>query len=108
MIMTREIRSALIVLAALTVAGCQAQPARPNFLARSLQDCQDGDQAACAMLGSLSASVPATQPSGARVEPRPRTQQEQDVDAIMNGIRRARSSPPSQDLKIAPNTGDDS
>lgn len=101
-------RHAPVILSVLMLAGCASQAPRPDFLARSLQDCQGGDQAACAMLGSLSAGAPAPQSSDSRVEQRPRTQREQDVDAIMNGIRRARSSPANQDLKIAPSTRDDS
>ncbi len=98
-------RAVFALLAVLVIAGCEAQEPRPNFLARSLHDCADGDQPACAMLGSLSpVSTKAPEPN---VEQRPRTQSEKDADAIMDGIRRARSSPPMQNLRMAPtNKGD--
>ena len=93
-------KQALIVLVALTIGGCASQESRPNFVARSMQDCENGDKNACAMLGSLSTtSPPATNAAPAA---RPRTQSEKDADAIMEGIRRARSPSPTQNLRMAP------
>ncbi len=101
----KYMRTALAVLAALTIAGCQTWSPRPDFVMRSLQDCANGDQTACAMLGSLSTVPPAQ--GEAAADQRPRTQSEKDADAIMEGIRRARSSPPVQHLRIAPTGGND-
>ncbi len=95
----------LCFLAVLLIAGCGSQPARPNFLARSLQDCANGDQQACAMLGSLATRTPAEPVADMKAEAQPRTQQQRDADAIMAGMRKARSSQPTQNMQIAPTSG---
>ena len=97
---------ACAILVLLLIAGCVAQTPRPNFLARSQQDRADGDQAACAMLGSLSAT--SSRAILANAEPRPRTQSQKDVDAIMAGMRRAHSSSPAQNMQMAPTQHPDS
>lgn len=99
-ILVKEMRTALALLVVLMIAGCESQEPRPNFLARSLHDCANGDQSACAMLGSLSAV--STKVNETKIEQRPRTQAEKDADAIMDGVHRARSSPPVQNLRMAP------
>ncbi len=91
---------------ALLLAGCSPQSPRPNFLARSMQDCASGDQQACAMLGSFSAVPASGKISEPADEPRQRTQAEKDADAIMEGMRKARSSPTVQNWKIAPTRRD--
>ncbi len=98
--LVKEMRTAFTLLAALLIAGCQAQAARPNFLARSFSDCANGDQPACTMLGSLNGV--SSKSSQGSVDQRPRTQVEKDADAIMEGMRRARSSAPAQNLRMAP------
>ena len=90
----------LIVLVALVIGGCASQPSRPNFLERSMQDCSSGDENACAMLGSL--STPPAAATGTPRTVRQRSQPEKDADAIMEGIRRARSQSPAQNLQISP------
>jgi hypothetical protein len=91
------------LLAALLIAGCATPPARPDFMARSLRDCAGGDQGACAMLDSLAAPGPEARP-----EARPRTQSERDADAIVSGMRRAKSPSPVPNMRIAPSTERDS
>lgn len=102
--LTREIRSAVALIGVVTLVGCATQPQRPSFLARSMQDCVNGDQSACAMLGSL--SVISIKVDETNIEPRPRTQSQKDADAIMDGMRRTRSSPTVPTLKISPTTND--
>jgi hypothetical protein len=97
----------LIILVASMLAGCAPQSPRPDFLVRSLQDCASGDQSACAMLSSLS-STPVTVSDTNVQQQRARTQQERDADAIMEGIRRARSAPAGQNLRMAPSSNGDS
>jgi|SRR3954447_21044517 hypothetical protein len=81
-------------------AGCQTETQRHDFLARSQQDCALGDPSACAMLESLNPQIPMAT-STAPVRPH-RTQIEQNTDAIMAGIHRARSSPRGKGVEIAP------
>ena len=103
----QDMQKALIILLVSMLAGCTPQQPRPDFLARSLEDCANGDQSACAMLGSLS-STPVTV-SDSSVQPlRSRTQQERDAEAIMEGIRKARSAPAGQNLRMAPSSNGDS
>ena len=91
---------ASVVLAALIIVGCQDQTPRPDFLARSQQDCANGDPEACAMLDVLSEIAVRT---GATEPDTPDRQQvEKDVDAIMEGISRARSSKSTDRWRIAP------
>ncbi len=99
-------QKALAVLLVLLIGGCAAQPARPNFLARSLQDCANGDEPACAMLGSLAPE--SSRATNAATNQRPRSQSQKDADAIMQGINRARSAPSVQNQKVAPTTRRDS
>ncbi len=88
----------LMLLFTLTVIGCQNQPERPNFLVRSLQDCADGQRAACQMLEALVVKGDQTTERNRPGE----TQVQRNVDAIMKGIDRARSSPPAGRWHIAP------
>jgi len=97
-------QKALAILAVLLIAGCGTQAARPSFLTRSVQDCTAGDTEACAMLGSLG-TVPTTKEASAVQHPR--TQSERDVDAILDGMRKAKPTP-GQFMKVAPNTPRDS
>jgi hypothetical protein len=90
-------------LAVLTVTGCETQVPRPNFLVRSLQDCENGDGPACAMLESLQGRKTTAEES--KLGPDPRTQAEKNADAIMEGILRGRSTPPSHVVRVAPTTG---
>lgn len=92
-------RASAIVVALLLV-GCQAEPHRPSFLARSLQDCRDGDQAACAMIDALVAKADETET--AEVTSPDQAQVEKNVQAIMKGIDRAGSSQPVHLLHLAP------
>jgi hypothetical protein len=94
-----------LVMIALLIAGCTAQPSRPNFVARSMQDCASGDRATCEMLGSLGSE--AASAANTHVDQHARTQPQKDADAIMDGIRRARSSRLVQNLRIAPTLQDD-
>ncbi len=87
------------------VAACETQVPRPNFLVRSLQDCANGDASACAMLESL--QVEKAKAEEGKLGPDPRTQAEKNADAIMEGIRRGRQTPPSHVVRIAPTTGRD-
>jgi hypothetical protein len=87
------------------VAACETQVPRPNFLIRSLQDCENGDASACAMLESLQNDKAKAEESN--LGPDPRTQVEKNADAIMEGIRRGRQPLPSHVVRIAPTTGRD-
>jgi hypothetical protein len=81
-------RRLVIPALALLLAGCQAP--RPDFTARSRQDCARGDQDACRMLEAL---VPpaAAQPQPAMQARRARpTPVQADVQAIMRGIEQAK------------------
>src|SRR5690348_9330300 len=91
---------ALMVLIVLIAVGCENQTHRSDFLARSQQDCTNGDQLACEMLDAL--IVKADQTSAAEPNPPGQEQVEKNVDAIMDGIRRARSSKPTDRMHIAP------
>jgi hypothetical protein len=101
-------QKALALLAVLLIAGCGAQAVRPDFLTRSVQDCANGDMQACDMLGSLGTKAPATAADATKSEARPPTQQQLDADAIMAGMRRAKSSPPAQNIRVAPAIDGDS
>jgi hypothetical protein len=91
---------AVIILAVLVVAGCQAQPNRPSFLGRSLQDCVNGDQAACSMIDAL--VVGSERTAVAELSTPEQGQIEKDADAIVQGIKRARSAQPVSRLRMAP------
>jgi hypothetical protein len=101
----RGIGKVCAVWAALMVAACETQVPRPNFLVRSLQDCENGDASACAMLESLQNDKAKAEESN--LGPDPRTQVEKNADAIMEGIRRGRQPLPSHVVRIAPTTGRD-
>jgi hypothetical protein len=62
---SRSLSRALIVLIILIAGGCQSETPQPDYLARSQDDCTNGDQSACAMLGVLSRNALHTQPSNA-------------------------------------------
>jgi hypothetical protein len=92
----------IALASAMIGAGCQVETQRPDFLTRSSEDCALGDLSACSMLDALrvqSAIVKPTAPS----QPE-RTQHERYTDAIMDGVRKARSSGPSKQLEIEPAT----
>lgn len=89
--MARGGRRLAAVILALMLARCES--ARPDFNARSLQDCAQGDREACRMLDALS---PPTNGQTAPARPAPpprRTRVQTDVEAMMKGIERARSAP---------------
>src|SRR5689334_13154459 len=86
-----------LIAAVFILAGCQTQTPRPELLARSQEDCNKGDQAACALLDGL--SNPALQDDSSTA---PHQQQvHKDVDAIAEGIDKARSSQPTRPMHIA-------
>jgi hypothetical protein len=90
----------MCVVGVMVGAGCQDQTQRSDFLARSEQDCALGDRPACSMLDVLRAQPGKVEPT--RPSQPARTQVERDVEAITAGIRRARSSPRSKGVEIAP------
>jgi hypothetical protein len=83
-------------------AGCQNDAQRPDFLTRSNEDCALGDLSACSMLDALRVQSAIVKPTAAS-HPQ-RGQVEQNTEAIMNGIRKARSSGPSKQLETEPTT----
>jgi hypothetical protein len=91
---------AISLLVALIASGCQTASHRPDFLARSEEDCTRGDQSACSMIDAVrvplikAAAQPPTEPG--------RTQIERNVAAIMKGMKRARSNAPAEPVEIAP------
>ncbi|CAH2600720.1 conserved protein of unknown function [Rhodovastum atsumiense] len=66
------------------LAGCTS---RPDFLARSQQDCGLGDREACRMLQVLDPPRMGKAPLSRA------TQTEKDVQAILQGMARAKASP---------------
>ena len=84
---------ASVLLAELIISGCQYQTSQPDLLARSQQDCASGDRTACAMLGVL--STIAVRVGALEPNPPDWRQVEKDIEAIMQGIDRARSSQPA-------------
>ena len=95
-----QVCRAISLLVALIAAGCQTASHRPDFLARSEEDCARGDQSACTMVDAVrvplikAASQPPTEPG--------RIQIERNVAAIMDGMRRARTFSPVVPMEIAP------
>lgn len=82
-------RVATLVLA-LMLAGCEAP--HPNFTERSRQDCERGDREACRMLDALNPPRPGPA-TPARPAPQGRqTRVQMDVEAMIKGMERARSS----------------
>lgn len=78
----------------LMLAGCSVF--HPDFLEHSQRDCERGDREACSMLAAMNPpKVDRTVP------PRP-TQVQMDVDAIMRGMRQARSSSTTRRREPAP------
>ena len=77
----------------LALVGCAASDDAPppDLLARVVQDCQNGNADACSILrGMPSRAVPAAAPRPVR---RSRSQVQQNADALMQGVDRARSAP---------------
>jgi hypothetical protein len=75
---------------ALILAGCQAPMHRPDFMARSIEDCAHGDQSACWMLDALRVrATDADDQTGLRSPAR--LPVGTDADAIMDGINRTPS-----------------
>jgi hypothetical protein len=69
----------------------------PTFLERSRQDCGQGDQDACRMIQALSPP--------AKPRPLPPSQTQKNVDAILQGMARARAdSPPAGQQSPPPET----
>jgi hypothetical protein len=92
----------IALASAMVGAGCQKETQRPDFLTRSNQDCALGDLSACSMLDALRVQSAIVKPT---VSSQPeRTQLEHYTDAIMDSIRKARSSGPSKQLEIEPAT----
>jgi hypothetical protein len=92
------LRTFFIVIALITV-GCQSQLSRPDFFARSQEDCISGNDAACAMLDAI--SNPASQAKTSEALPH-KWQVQIDVDAVISGIERARSSSSANRWRISP------
>jgi hypothetical protein len=95
---SRSMSRALIVLIVLIAGGCQSETPQPDFVARSQDDCTNGAQSACAMLGVLSKIALNSEPSNAP----DRRRIQRDVDAILDGIDRARSLQPANRMRVAP------
>jgi hypothetical protein len=92
----------IVLASAIIGAGCQTETQRPDFLTRSNEDCALGDLSACSMLDALRVQSAIVKPTVAS-QPH-RGQVEQNTDAIMDGIRKARSSGPSKHLETEPTT----
>jgi hypothetical protein len=78
------------VLIVLIAAGCHTASQRPDFMARSEEDCAREDQPACSTVDALRAPL-------IRMSSRPpteldRIQIERNVAAIMDGMERAKIS----------------
>jgi len=94
----------IVLVGSLIAAGCQT-PSRLDFVEHSQEGCAIGDRSACSMLDALRKPLTRVEPTS--VNRRQTTQAEKDADAIMAGIRRARSSTPAERVKIAPTVPDD-
>ena len=88
------------LLVALIASGCQTTPHRPDFLARSEEDCTRGDQSACSMVDAV--RVPLIKAAAQPLNEPGRIQIERNVAAIMDGMKRARSYAPVAQIEIAP------
>lgn len=95
-----QVSRTISLLVALIAAGCQSPSDRPDFLARSEEDCAGGDQSACSMVDALRPPLVKIG-SQSRIEPG-QVQIARDVAAIMDGIKRARLYSPVAQLDIAP------
>jgi hypothetical protein len=95
-----QVSRTISLLVALVASGCQRPPDRPEFLARSEQDCARGDQSACSMVDALRPSLVKAGPQS-RIEAS-QAQITRDVAAIVHGIERARSYLPIAEIEIAP------
>lgn len=80
----------------LALAGCAVDDTPPmpmDLLARVVQDCESGNADACSILrGMPSRALPANAAAPRPVR-RSRSQVQQNTDALMQGVDRARSSP---------------
>ena len=84
-------RRLLLLLLLAGCAGTEAPP--PDLLARVQRDCADGNQDACSILQGLpSRAGPAAGPAP-RAARRSRSQVQQNADALMQGVDRARATP---------------
>ena len=82
-------RLALLLL----LAGCggASEPPPLDLLARVVQDCEAGNADACSILRGMPSAPP---PSAVRrTARRSRTQVQQNADALMQGVDRARAAP---------------
>ena len=86
----------IVLFGAVIGAGCQNEAQRPDFLTRSNEDCALGDLSACSMLDALRVQSAIVKPTVASQSHR--GQVEKNSDAIMDGVRKARSSGPSEQL----------
>ena len=91
---------AISLLVALIAVGGQAPSRRPDFLARSQEDCARGDQSACSMVDALRAP-PVKAVFRSRTKPG-QIQIARNVAAIMAGMKRARTISPVAQIEIAP------
>ena len=82
---TLRVCRAISLLGALIAVGGQRQSQRPDFMARSEEDCARGDQSACSMIDAL--HVPPVK-AGFRSRTKPdQIQIERMVAAIMDGSK---------------------
>ena len=79
-----------MLIAALMLAGCQAQ--RPDFTERSRQDCAQGDQEACRMLEALNPPEPQKPQKPVKAPPVHPSRVQTDVQAMMKGMEQAKVS----------------
>jgi hypothetical protein len=91
---------AISLLVALIASGCQTASHRPDFIARSEEDCVRGDESACSMMDALYPSLVITG-SQSRTKP-DQIQLERNVAAIMDGMKKARTYSPVAQIEIAP------
>ena len=85
---TLQVRRAVWLSVAVMLAGCQAQAHRPDFIARSVEDCARGDEAACSMLDAL--RVPSSDPDAQTgLRGQDRVQAGKDARVIMDSVNRA-------------------
>lgn len=75
---------AILLIVLMVIAGCHAR--RPDFMTRVQEDCAAGNLWACDLLDALSRPIPAE-------DIKAPDNVEEDVDAILRGIDRAKSAP---------------
>jgi hypothetical protein len=95
-----QVSRTISLLVAFIASACQNLLHRPDFLARSAEDCAHGDQSACSMVDALHPPLVNTG-SQSRSES-DQVQITRDVVAIVDGIKRARSYLPIAEMEDAP------